>query len=111
MKQILLALAMMFALGSVTTAAADEPLNDGFSVLNRQTSNIAPKLDATQPDAPIEAPIVDSRARAAPQSIQPDHQIKQSNRPHQPKKPSILVRIREFERRKNAWLKRTFLGR
>ncbi|MDM4013867.1 hypothetical protein [Roseiconus lacunae] len=83
---------------------------------------MAPKIHQSFVPTPIPAPVLDvssssqssssSHATPAHRQAQGDQkrQSAHANRSSQKTKPSITDRIRDLDRRSNAWLKRTFLG-
>ncbi|KAA5541092.1 hypothetical protein FYK55_19560 [Roseiconus nitratireducens] len=79
-----------------------------------QTTVSAPAINPGQPQPVIEAPITDSTVvHADGQAEQHVHQHvhRQPVRYYRaPQKQSFFDKLMDMERKKNAWLKRTFLG-
>ena len=73
------------------------------------TAHGAPALDASSEPAAIAPPIQPGTVRQAAPVVE-HHHAPRYYRPVQ-KKQSVLDKLMELERKKNAWLRRTFLGR
>ena len=126
MKYIVAVLAGLLTVALTQTVSAN-PSNVGDSVLMTQpTANkaaakpqylvstpsvavSAPLMDASQAQTKIDSPIV---AEPAPAPVPESAQYVQPRRSHHrpKKKQSFFDKVMEMERKKNAWLKRTFLG-
>ena len=104
MRNILLALAAIGFISLSTSVIADE--GAAQSVLQDTAEAIAP---VAQPEAlPAGEQVASaSDATAAPEQVAHTH-----NHYRRPaKKQNVLQRLVELEKRKNAWLRRTFFGR
>tara|TARA_R110002049_G_scaffold4601_5_gene32024 strand:- start:42398 stop:42769 length:372 start_codon:yes stop_codon:yes gene_type:complete len=123
MRNILIAIAAVATLIFVGNAIAATPsTNDAPSILVESASN-ASSIGVTKPVAKaqtmvntqIEPPVVLDE-----QSVEPQPQAVHQHHGHyhhtyhrsQPrKKQSVFDKLMDLERRKNAWLMKTFLGR
>ncbi|OYP34949.1 hypothetical protein CGZ80_13075 [Rhodopirellula sp. MGV] len=83
--------------------------------------NFAPMINDSFVPTPIPAPITDAEplpvsddsTDASPHSLKHQEQKRKSahaNHESSKKKPTVVDRIRDFDRRSNAWFKRTFMG-
>lgn len=77
------------------------------------TMTSAPSLDATAAPVEIAAPIQAGTVEAPAPAVQqpPAPMQRHHHHHHAQKKQSVFDKLMEMERKKNAWLKRTFLGR
>ncbi|QEF96003.1 hypothetical protein Mal15_00290 [Stieleria maiorica] len=109
MKQI--ALVALLVLG-VAGAAAAAPWNFGHSTLVGN-SVPAPVLDASQPPVAIVPPIRRAIYHDAvePSETEPIKKPPRSVDVQEDANPSVIDKLKAFDRKKNAWFKRTFLGR
>ncbi|WP_372894366.1 hypothetical protein [Stieleria sp.] len=113
MKQIAIAAIVLLGVTGVATAA---PLDVGHSILV-SGSIAAPVLDPTQPPVtlvpPIRSATFQNIAKPAPSEPATTEPIKKPPRNHdrEETKPGVIDKLKAFERKKNAWLKRTFLGK
>jgi len=79
-----------------------------------RTANLsAPKLDATAPPVEVAPPIPAGTVAQPEVTTAEHHQATMHHRRYPPAetKQNMFDKLRELERKKNAWLKRTFLGR
>ncbi len=113
MKPIAIAAIVLLGVTGVATAA---PLDVGHSILVSGPIP-APVLDPTQPPTTLVSPIRSATFQniAKPEQSEPatPQPIKKPPRVHhrEETKPSVIDKLKAFERKKNAWLKRTFLGK
>ncbi|QDV81137.1 hypothetical protein [Planctomycetes bacterium TBK1r] len=113
MKQIAIAAIVLLGVTGVATAA---PLDVGHSILVSGPIP-APVLDPTQPSVTLVPPIRSATFQniAKPEQSEPatPEPINKPPRVHhrEETKPSVIDKLKAFERKKNAWLKRTFLGK
>ena len=102
MRNILLALAAIGFISLSTSVIADE--GAGQSVLQETAEAIAP---VAQPEAlPAGEQVASASDATAPKKVARTHNYR---RPA--KQQNVLQRLIELEKRKNAWLRRTFFGR
>ncbi|WP_182865644.1 hypothetical protein [Stieleria mannarensis] len=108
MKQI--ALLALLVLG-VAGAASAAPWDFGHSILVGN-SVPAPVLDASQPAVTIVPPIRRAIYHDAvePAEMEPIKKPPRSDA-QEDAKPGVIDKLKAFDRKKNAWFKRTFLGR
>ena len=123
MRNILLpvaALAMLFFVGSAVAATPNTP--EAPSVLvesaSDMPSDVAAKTIATSTtmvNQPMEPPVINGGQPVAAQTQvvhrQQGHYQRPYRRAQPPKKQNFFEQLMELERKKNAWLKKTFLGR
>ena len=121
MRNILIALAALATLIIAGNALAAKPeMSKSKSILIQSSPNmqsaqsvrIKPRAQ-TMINTEVEAPVVDQvQAAPAPQHNQA-HQGQSTRRYYRPQKrrqPNFFEQLMDLERRKNAWLKKTFLG-
>ena len=117
MKPIAIAaIVLLGVLLGVTGVATAAPLDVGHSILVSGPIP-APVLDPTQPPTTLVSPIRSATFQniAKPEQSEPatPQPIKKPPRVHhrEEAKPGVIDKLKAFERKKNAWLKRTFLGK
>ena len=71
----------------------------------------APKLDGTAPAVEVAPPIPAGTVVYPESTVVQQHHHSMHHHHHPPKKQNMFDKLMELERKKNAWLKRTFLGR
>ncbi|QDV40223.1 hypothetical protein Enr13x_00290 [Stieleria neptunia] len=113
MKPIAIAAIVLLGVFGVATAA---PIDVGHSILVSGPVP-APTLDPTQPPVTLVAPIRSATFRNAEGLLKTEpartEPIKKPPRNHDQEetKPGVIDKLKALDRKKNAWFKRTFLGK
>ncbi|MCS7465593.1 hypothetical protein NZK35_02770 [Stieleria sp. ICT_E10.1] len=118
MKQIAIAAIVLLGVSGVAVSgvATAAPLDVGHSILISGAIP-APVLDPTQPPVALVPPIRSATFHSATEPVKSEpattEPIRKPPRNHHQEetKPGVIDKLKAFERKKNAWLKRTFLGK